>query len=230
MPLWGGSVVPGGGTSAGGGVSSGVYYPMCLATLKCIFDDHPETNKKAPAGSAKGSISGSAKNPFIFQVRPKSCSVMMNSYNEADTWDLEFDAHLFPLSPEIIQTMAVEIHMFQSRQPGQKNTAYEGYTKGAQNEWVNDEGFVVTTLKNRVMSGLVDTANYHAGSDGRFFKLTGRDYSALLIDRQWIPGRSIPVGHSLKETVQKMVDDCDVNGIMKVRMVCLLYTSPSPRD
>lgn len=154
----------------------GVYYPQCWATLHVIFDGF------GPGDSA----------PVTFKVRPRSTTVHLNGYREADTFSMDFDAAAFPFSPELVRSMGVEIHIFQT----------DGLGRGIQ----TSDGFAHDT-EGLVIAGLVDDARYHAGSDGRSFQVSGRDYTALMLDRQWDPQRRFPTGKPLDEAVQELVDE-----------------------
>lgn len=132
---------------------------------------------------------GTDSNPTVLNVRPRSASAHLNGYKEADTFELEFDAAAFPFSPELVRSMAVELYLFQT----------DSLT-GNVNDYLND-------YDNLTVAGLVDDAAYHASSDGRIFRVSGRDYTALMLDRQWDPTKKVPVGRSLADTVQSLVDE-----------------------
>lgn len=69
------------------------------------------------------------------------------------------------------------------------------------------------------MTGLVDQATLTEDTDGGKVSFSGRDYTALMIDRQWDPTESgkagrIPDGN-LQEVVQQLVDEAtnaDISG------------------
>lgn len=132
---------------------------------------------------------GGEKAPVVLNVRPRNAAVHCNGYKEADTFDLDFDAAAFPFSPELVRSMAVELYMFQTDQ-----------LTSEVKDYLND-------FNNLAVTGLVDEASYHAGSDGRSFHISGRDYTALMLDRQWDPTKKVPVGQSLADTVQALVDE-----------------------
>jgi hypothetical protein len=89
--------------------------------------------------------------------------------------------------------MAVEIHMFQ--------------TDGLSGDVPFTGDDFADTTEGLVIAGLVDDARYAAGSEGRAFQVSGRDYTALMLDRQWDPIKRFPVGGTLAEAVQDLVDE-----------------------
>jgi hypothetical protein len=132
---------------------------------------------------------GADSDPTILNVRPKTASAHLNGYKEADTFELEFDAAAFPFSPELVRSMAVELYMFQT-----------DTLTGNVEDYLNN-------YDNLAVAGLVDEAAYHASADGRTFRVSGRDYTALMLDRQWDPTKKVPVGLPLADTVQQLVDE-----------------------
>lgn len=152
-----------------------VYYPRCKINLSVVFDGF-----------------GGPETPTVLtDIIPYSANVHLNSYKEADTWEVVFDAKKFPFSPELIRSMAVEIYLYQ----------VENQTVDIQ--W-NDPS-------NLIAIGLVDQATLTEDNDGGKVSLSGRDYTSLLIDRQWDPQKSgeggkVPNG-DLQDVVQQLVDE-----------------------
>lgn len=134
-------------------------------------------------------FAASDSKPTVIHVSPLSANVHMNGYRQADTFDMEFDCQAFPFSPELIRSAAVEIYLFQT--PGIVS---------------NPELYV--TSDNLAITGLVDDCALRAGSDGLVFQCSGRDYTALMLDKAWPVGKRVPVGEDLDTAVQKLVDEC----------------------
>jgi len=131
---------------------------------------------------------GEDSEPTIIQVIPRNAQVYLNGYKEADTWELEFDAKALPISPDLVRSMAVEIYVFDS-----------GTTDATVTQFATDE--------NRLITGLADNAELTYGKDGRVFRCDGRDYTGLLLDRQWDPKKRVPGGRPLDKVIQELVDD-----------------------
>ena len=134
---------------------------------------------------------GSDTEPNIVQVLPINANVRLNGYKEADTWQLEFDAREFPFSPELIRNAAVEIFMFE--------------TNGLQ-----DSPAGYATDDNLVVAGLADNAFLDYTGDGHTFRMDGRDYTALFLDKQWIPTSKVPTGVSLDQAIAKLAGEAQV--------------------
>lgn len=124
--------------------------------------------------------------PTIWDVRPRAVSVHLNGYREADSFEMEFDAAGFPFSPELIRNMGVSIYLYQTDNVQANSRPSED---------------------DLVVAGLVDDAHYSAGSDGRIFRVSGRDYTSLLIDKQWPADKKFPVGKPLNVIVQDLIDE-----------------------
>lgn len=164
-----------------------IFYPQCFGFLSVVFDGFVDEGTEA--------------SPKIIPFLPTSASVHMNGYREADTFEIEFDAKAFPFSPDILRSCAVELFMFQT--DGQLVSNLETHTDSGE-KW-NLSQF--QTDENRVISGLIDEATLHYGDDGRSFRVSGRDYTSLLLNRDWPDGKRVPVGGQLDDVVQALVDE-----------------------
>lgn len=152
-----------------------ILYPECRINLSAVFSGF-----------------GGPDSPAVLpDIIPYSVNVHLNSYKEADTWEVIFDAKRFPFSPELLASGAVEIFLY--LKPNQTSPV----------NW-NDPA-------NMLVTGLIDQATLTEDSDGGKVSLSGRDYTALMIDRQWDPTKSgkggrVPDG-DLREVVQQLVDE-----------------------
>lgn len=152
-----------------------IHYPECRINLSAVF-----------AG-----FGGPDEPAVLPDIIPHSVSVHQNSYKEADTWEVVFDAKRFPFSPELLASGAVEIYFY--LKPDQTTPVI----------W-NDPA-------NLLVTGLIDQATLTEDGEGGKISLSGRDYTALMIDRQWDPTKSgkggrVPDGN-LQEVVQQLVDE-----------------------
>lgn len=151
------------------------YYPQARINLSVVFDGF-----------------GGRDKPLTFEdISPKSFTVSLNSYKEADTYEVTFNSQFFPFSPETIRSCAVEIYTYQSPSP---------------------LGPFVYAPENLLIAGLVDSGSLAQAKDGGTVRFEGRDYTSLLIDREWDPTESghkgrIPVGKPLADVVQQLVDE-----------------------
>ncbi len=152
-----------------------IVYPECRINVSAVFDG----------------FGGVDEPKVLTDIIPYSANIHLNSYKEADTWEVTFDAKRFPFSPELLRSAAVEIFLF------------------------NKEGLVTPQRwydqNNLISTGLVDQATLTEDKDGGKVSFSGRDYTALMIDRQWDPtesgkGGRVPDGN-LEEVVQQLVDE-----------------------
>ncbi len=157
------------------------YYPECRVNLSVIFDGF-----------------GGPESPTVLtDILPFSANAHLNSYKEADTWEVVFDAKRFPFSPELVKSMAVEIYLFHKTD------------QTATNIW-NDPS-------NLIATGLVDQITLTEDEEGGKVSLSGRDYTSLMIDRQWNPTTSgkagrVPDGY-LQDVIQELVDEATLKKI-----------------
>lgn len=151
------------------------YFPECRINISAIFDG----------------FGGEDSPALIPDVIPWSASVQLNSYKEADTWEVTFDLKRLPFSPELLRSIAVEIYVFQK--PNQTDPI----------RW--------NSAKNLTTVGLADSISMTQEDGGGTVTISGRDYTALLLDREWDPTKSgdggrVPDG-DLVEVVQRLVDE-----------------------
>ncbi len=174
----------------------GVYYPQCVAFFKVLFDGFGETEPTVPPRKIPDlatpnfvNFGGTgAQKATVIELRPKSAQVNYNGYKDADTFELEFDAKLFPFSPELIRNAEVQIHMYHQS---------HGYTKE----------FPPRTEKNLMIAGLIDEAHLRLSADGRSFRVSGRDFTSIMLDKTWDPKKRVPHGKDIEQCIQDLVDE-----------------------
>ncbi len=161
-----------------------IYYPEARINLSAVFDGF-----------------GGVDEPKVLpDIVPYSVNVHLNSYKEADTWEVVFDAKRFPFSPELLRSAAVEVFLYNKVSLVSPVVSVSGlFTSSDMN------------LDNLIVTGLVDQATLTEDNDGGKISLTGRDYTALMLDRQWDPtesgkGGRVPDGE-LDAVVQQLVDE-----------------------
>lgn len=174
-----------------------IFFPQCFGFLSAVLDG----------------FGGGNSSPQVIPFLPRHASVLLNGYREADTFEVEFDAKAFPFSPELIRSAAVELYVFQT-----DGLLVDGLQKHVQDDVVFDFSQFQTHDRtdevtgeqirgNLVVTGLVDNASLQYGTSGRSLRLSGKDYTSLLVGRDWPPDKRVPVGKSLKDTVQDLVDE-----------------------
>jgi hypothetical protein len=133
-----------------------LYYPQCLCTLGVVFENF-----------------GDPKRPRAIPVLPTSATVFINSYKEADTFSVEFDALSMPVVPELIRAGSVELYMFQTRGIGQNPESL-----------IAGDGTILDGLRPTIV-GLFDEASMEFDDSGRLVSIDGTDYTALFTSKQW---------------------------------------------
>lgn len=124
--------------------------------------------------------------PLLVDTTPRAATVNRSGYAEADTWSLEFDARQLPFDPDLIRSMAVAIYMFNASSADDRR------------EWA--------VPAYEMILGLCDEPELEISKDGQRVSMSGRDYTALLLDQEWDPRHRVPSGRPLDVTVQQMAD------------------------
>jgi hypothetical protein len=168
-----------------------ILYPECRINISAVFDG----------------FGGPDTPTVITDILPYSVNVHLNSYKEADTWEVIFDAKRFPFSPELLRSAAVEVYLY--LKPDQTSSVI----------WNHPDNLIAT--------GLVDQATLTEDQDGGKISFSGRDYTALMIDRQWDPTKSGKAGRvpdgNLQEVVQQLVDEATNEDISGRTLTVKLY-------
>jgi len=138
-----------------------VYYPQGIMTMRVALEDF---NDKTSARLAK---------LHVFSVVCRSVRVHLNSYKEADTFDCEIDFKNFPFDPRAIRSVGVTIHIEDRRKLFKTNNA---------------RNVITPTEESTVFIGYADTDNISLSEDTRSVRLEGRDFTSLLIDREYLGG------------------------------------------
>ena len=139
------------------------FYPNAVAVMNIVWEDF----------GAVGSV------PALSEINaiPLTTKVEVNSYCEADTFEVELDYKTFPFDPRTIKSCQLTIHM-------------ENLTDGA----LNDPNAALTPTDENVMFiGFADEGSITMDESRRTVRLKGRDFTALLLDAKW-PGTALSLG------------------------------------
>lgn len=217
-----------------------IFYPVARALVGLVFQ-----------GPEEGI--GSPENPLAFPVIPKSAKVVINSYRQADSWELTFDARDLPFDPQKLRMGTVEISMFLtngieeekrllSRQFAESEDAGAGKARGyVEVQRARKEVAAMEASDRRersadarrtyfednepLITGLFDEAGISCSGAGRWVTLSGQDYTAMLIGRQWHPlaggrARRIPAdGQRADDFAEALLREVDPNGILSVKVM-----------
>lgn len=215
------------------------FYPVARATTGLVFQ-----------GLESGL--GSPENPLAFPVIPKSAKVVINSYRQPDSWELVFDARDLPFDPQKIRMGTVEIAMFLTngiedekrlldRQFSESEDAgimkARGYVEvqrarkeiadmdaSDRKERATDARRTYFEENEPLITGLFDEAGINCSSSGRWVTLSGQDYTAMLIGRQWHPlaggrARRVPTGQRADDFAEALLREVDPNGVLTVKVM-----------
>ncbi len=172
-----------------------VFYPQARVTLSVVFENFGDPDK-----------------PKNFPVQPRAITVYSNSYNEADTFSVEFDAQDLPVTPELIRAGSCEIFLFQTPGLGKDNLAQTLKAKD------NPDTPIKEGLEPSIV-GLFDEVSMEFSDAGRTITIDGTDYTALFLSKQWIPKKQrnpdaeasgnkagrIPTGKRLDRTLKLLM-------------------------
>lgn len=200
-----------------------VYYPACRAILQVVFDTFGSDDDA---------------DPVVVPVLPKSATIHRNSYRQADSYELVFDAGDLPFDPRIVRAGATEVYLFQTdgqedgtRVLSRKDPLADPDVAGIRARSILDTlaldvGAVASkdkfTYGNKPMiAGLFDRDSLELSSDGKWVSINGQDYTAHLASLQWKPNpdgtaRRIPIGKRLDELVRDLLDEADPTGRLQV--------------
>jgi hypothetical protein len=166
-----------------------VFYPQARVVLSVYFENFGDPDKA-----------------HIIPVSARSIQVYSNSYKEADTWSVEFDAKDLPVMPEMVRSGACEIFLFQSQGIGQLPEVVRA--KDDPNT-ARIEGLEPTIV------GLFDNMDIEMSNNGRTVSIDGTDYTALFASKDWDPKKSgngrgrLPNGKKLDAILQTLMNQVD---------------------
>ena len=170
-----------------------VYYPQARVTLSVVFETF-----------------GEPQSPKTFPVTPRSITIYSNSYKEADTWSVEFDAQDLPFSPDLIRAGACEIYLFQTAGIGQLPEVIRAKDDPKTAKLEGLEPSIV---------GLFDEASLSMDESGRAVTIDGTDYTSLFIAKPWNSKTSgkkgrVPSGKSLDRVLQDLMNQVESASVM----------------
>lgn len=195
-----------------------VFYPQCRAILQVIFEGYGDTARDSPI--------------LVIPVLPKSVTVHVNSYKQADSFELVCDAGDLPIDPRLVRAGAVEIYMFNapsaddsSRVISRRDPLSDPDPTGARRRdpvetltlQMGTEGsrdrFTLGQRKPRI-AGTFDDVDVELSASGKWLSIKGQDYTAYLASIQFPPNpngtaRRIPTGRRLDLIVDSLLEEAD---------------------
>ena len=156
-----------------------VYYPQGVMTLRVVLENRGDE------------ASARLNRVHIFTVVCKQLSVTLNSYREADEFSATIDFKSFPFDPRTIRSAGVTVHVEDKRQLFRRN---------------NELDLITSSQDNIIFQGFVDEDSISLSEDERNVTLKGRDFTSLLIDREYV-GRPIQLSKPLDEVMRDLLNE-----------------------
>lgn len=186
-----------------------VFYPRCRAVLEVIFDGFADESRDSEV--------------FVIDVVPKTCRITRNSYEQADSWSITFNALDLPIDPQLIRAGAAAIYLYQAQGATQRVVkkslpAAKDATRVSQE--LRLENVPVQFDERPCIAGLFDDADLDL-SDEKLVTISGQDYTDFFIKQQWKPlpngrARRIPSGDRLDRIIGNILDEVDQEGRMRL--------------
>jgi len=199
-----------------------LYYPQARAILQVVFDGFGDSAQDTP--------------PKIIPVLPRAVTVQRNSYKQADSWELTFEANDLPIDPQLVRAGSVEIFLLNLSAQDETRTVLgrlftvldePGRPRDAVDEIALELG-VQASAKDRftfgrspTIAGLFDGHSMELSSSGKWVTIQGQDYTAFLIGRKWPPtqrgtARRIPTGQRLDQLLARLLAEADPEGRLRI--------------
>lgn len=194
------------------------YYPQARAVLQVIFDGFGDDAQDSE--------------PAVIPILPTQMRVTRNSYRQADSWELTFEANDLPIDPRLVRAGAAELFLFE--QPGitddqrvlSRATSFEDLANRRPRDAVDEVSLELAlagavdrfTFGNRpIVAGLFDAQSLEFSGSGKWVTISGQDYTDFLIKQQWPPlangrARRIPSGRRLDTLLREVLADADPEG------------------
>lgn len=134
------------------------WYPQAIATLRVLWEDFGDK------------ASAALKEPYSLETEIKRGRVTINSYTEADTFEIELDYKTFPFDPRAIKACQVEVHM------ENRKTLYDAS---------RNLDLIKPTAENTIFQGFADEDQMAFDDSTRTIRLRGRDFTSLFVDAPW---------------------------------------------
>jgi len=201
-----------------------VFYPNARAILQVVFDGFGTSAQDTP--------------PKIIPIIPKSLTVHKNSYRQADSWELVFDARDLPIDPALIRAGAVEIFLFQASGLDHEQRVLDrklskiNIPNYKPRDMVDEIALEIgradaidklARSTKPIIAGLFDEANMEMTPNGRWMSISGQDYTDHLIKIQYPPdkkgrARRIPTGRKLDVILAQLLAEADPTGRLRIKL------------
>lgn len=157
-----------------------VYFPQGIIQIRAILEDFGYNSNVR------------LQKPHVWTVVARRLRINLNNYKEADTFSAEIDYKNFPFDPRIVRSCGVSIYIEDKKQifDVAGNKALDRIKPG---------------YKNIVFQGFVDSDKIELNQSNRTIRLEGRDFTSLLIDREYF-GDPIATTKPLDKIIQDLLN------------------------
>lgn len=156
-----------------------VSFPQGVITLRVLLEDFSTKSVRL-------------QKTHRWTVVAKNLKVNLNSYMEADTFSATIDYKNLPFDPRIIRSCGVSIYLENKKQIFNLETG-------------RNLDAIRPSANNVIFQGFADTDKIELSSDSRTVTLEGRDFTSLLIDREYL-GEPIGVVDRVDYVVRTLLD------------------------
>jgi len=203
-----------------------LYRPQARAILQVIFDGYGDTARDSQIQ--------------VIPIIPKAVTVHINSYKQADSFELVFEAGDLPIDPQLVRAGAAEIFIFQTSStterrrvldrrhplanadPGDTTVREPTDTLGLELGIESTRDAFTLGNKPRIV-GTFDDDDMELSGSGKFITIKGQDYTHYLMTVPWPPhangtARRIPVGKRLDLIVDELLEEADPDRQLAVQV------------
>lgn len=208
-----------------------VYYPEARVIVYATFAG---TSLRGTGTGAFAALGVEEEPVIAFPALPMACEVQRNSYDQADSWSVDFDYRDFPVAPQSLEACAIEVYLYDRGSLRADLATLVG---------PGTQGDLSQARMEPAISGLCDSAMVEWGENGAIVTLEGQDYTALFLEKTWktkdritssaeakaagLPKRStkksdvghpedIPSGRALDVILRELIAEVDVTGRIKL--------------
>lgn len=207
-------------------VQASIYRPQARAILQVILDGFGDT------------VSDSQIQ--VIPIIPKNVTIHINSYKQADSYELVFEALDLPFDPQLIRAGAAEIFIFETASNTDRRTVLDrrdplsspdpggvrqrSPIETTELELGTEASADEFTLGNKPrIVGPFDDSDMELSEDGKWVTIKGQDYTSYLAAIQFPPNasgtaRRIPTGKRLDIIVDNLLEEADPDRQLSVQV------------
>ena len=157
------------------------YYPRCVVQIALQMETYEDETKT-----------------IVFNTEPLDLNIVRNSYNQADSFSMTFDAKDMPISPSIIRGGNVSVRVFDN----------EGNTAG--NSVAIPLGGQLT---QPTFSGVIDDVDMNFDKGGQTVTVQGQDYTVLFLEKRYVDSNQ--KGQGRRRSRRRLINNKRIDEFME---------------